>query len=249
MKKSHVLICLTVLFLQSCAVTNSTKLKGNKPLLGNKNFGESINDVNYQTFETISLNENKIENHNIEISSELVNDIASSTNEIVISENKRTLFLDAGCDKITFINGNEEEVKLMEIGDDYIKYKRCDNLDGPTFTASKSKLFMIVYSNGNREVIENEDESVKNKHINSENNSPQYNNRTTYSSAPETHGLAIASLVLGIIGFIPLASIIFGAIALEKIKSNPERFKGKGMATAGMILGIFWIFFLLLLFL
>ena len=137
----------------------------------------------------------------------------------------------------------------MEIGDDYIKYKRCDNLDGPTFTASKSKLFMIVYSNGNREVIENEDESVKNKHINSENNSPQYNNRTTYSSAPETHGLAIASLVLGIIGFIPLASIIFGAIALEKIKSNPERFKGKGMATAGMILGIFWIFFLLLLFL
>jgi hypothetical protein len=244
MKKSHVLICLTVLFLQSCAVTNSTKLKGNKPLLGNKNFGESINDVNDQTFETISLNENKIEDQNIEISSELVNDIASSTNEIVISENKRTLFLDAGCDKITFINGNEEEVKIIEIGDDYLKYKRCDNLEGPTFNTAKSKVFMIAYSNGKREVIEN-----KNENQNNEENNNQYNYQQKYNnSEPETNGLAIASFILGVLGFIPLAGLILGIIANDQITENPKRFKGKGFAAAGMVLSLIWIMLLLILF-
>jgi len=55
--------------------------------------------------------------------------------------------------------------------------------------------------------------------------------------------LAIASLVLGIVSFIIFAipagilSIVFGAIALTRIKNNPNQ-PGKGMALAGMICGI-----------
>lgn len=64
----------------------------------------------------------------------------------------------------------------------------------------------------------------------------------------KNHGLAIASLVLGIIaiptfyigiGFLfSLLAIIFGAIAKGKIKSSGGFYTGKGMAIAGIILGI-----------
>ena len=53
-------------------------------------------------------------------------DLATTSNEITLPDNQKKLIRDAGCDKITFLNGNEEEVKLMEIGDDFVKYKKCD---------------------------------------------------------------------------------------------------------------------------
>ncbi len=59
-------------------------------------------------------------------------------------------------------------------------------------------------------------------------------------------GLAIASLVLGILGFLvlpiigPILAAIFGERAKRKIESSPN-IGGKGMAIAGMILGIIGI--------
>ena len=63
-------------------------------------------------------------------------------------------------------------------------------------------------------------------------------------------GFAIASLVLGIFFFIPFSSvlaIVFGFIALDKIKK--ENLGGKGMAITGIVFGILGILisFLLLL--
>ncbi len=66
-----------------------------------------------------------------------------------------------------------------------------------------------------------------------------------------TSGLAVASLVLGIIGLLinllGVLAIIFGAISLGQINREPE-LKGKGMAIAGLVLGIIvvviWILFL-----
>ena len=59
----------------------------------------------------------------------------------------------------------------------------------------------------------------------------------------QTSGLAIASLVCGILSFFVLAvllgplAIIFGGVALSKIRKNSE-IKGRGMAVAGLVLGI-----------
>jgi hypothetical protein len=54
-----------------------------------------------------------------------------------------------------------------------------------------------------------------------------------------TSGLAIASLILGILGFSVFA-IIFGAIAMNQIGKD-QHLSGRGMALAGLILGIVWI--------
>jgi hypothetical protein len=50
-----------------------------------------------------------------------------------------------------------------------------------------------------------------------------------------TSGLAVASLVLGIIGFSILA-IIFGGVAIGQTGKDPN-LGGRGMAVAGLVLG------------
>src|SRR5947209_3874294 len=64
-----------------------------------------------------------------------------------------------------------------------------------------------------------------------------------YGPARRTEGLAVASLVLGIGGFVvcPLIcsvlAVIFGLQAKTKIRQDPS-LQGEGMAQAGFILGI-----------
>lgn len=58
-----------------------------------------------------------------------------------------------------------------------------------------------------------------------------------YHYQQPTSGLAIAALVLGIVGFSPLA-VIFGHVAVHKINKGSGE-SGRGMAVAGLVLG--WI--------
>lgn len=67
--------------------------------------------------------------------------------------------------------------------------------------------------------------------------------RQPYEGIRRTEGTAIASLVLGIAGFIvcPLIcsvlAIVFGTQAKNKIRQDPS-LQGEGMAQAGFVLGI-----------
>lgn len=79
-----------------------------------------------------------------------------------------------------------------------------------------------------------------------------------YGGAPvavQNNGMAVASMVLGLIGilfcgFTSILAIIFGHVAQSQIKRTGEG--GGGMATAGLILGyivtgvwvLIWIFYL-----
>jgi hypothetical protein len=53
--------------------------------------------------------------------------------------------------------------------------------------------------------------------------------------------MALAALVLGIIGFflnfLAIPAIIFGALGLSETNKNPA-LKGRGMAMAGLVLGV-----------
>lgn len=68
-----------------------------------------------------------------------------------------------------------------------------------------------------------------------------------YAQPPGTNGMAIASLVLGICGFLcvtPFVGIGLGIAALMRIKQTGQ--SGKGMAIAGIILSSLWILLLIL---
>jgi hypothetical protein len=68
-----------------------------------------------------------------------------------------------------------------------------------------------------------------------------------YAPPPRTNGLAIASMVLGIVWIYWIGSIlalVFGYIAKRQIRERGDA--GGGMATAGIVLGWIGIGFLLL---
>ncbi|MFF4649379.1 DUF1707 and DUF4190 domain-containing protein [Streptomyces sp. NPDC001380] len=63
-----------------------------------------------------------------------------------------------------------------------------------------------------------------------------------YRPAPPTNGMAAASMVLGLLGFMPfgiasLPAAVLGHVARSRIRESGEQ--GDGMATAGLVLG--WI--------
>ena len=62
----------------------------------------------------------------------------------------------------------------------------------------------------------------------------------TAAGPQQTSGLAVASLIFGLLFFIfpaPVLAVIFGHISNSQIRKSAGRLKGKGMALAGMILG------------
>lgn len=61
---------------------------------------------------------------------------------------------------------------------------------------------------------------------------------------PQTNGYAVASLVLGIIGFgcciLWILALVFGYMARNQIDQSYGRQTGRGLATAGIVLGWVW---------
>ena len=62
----------------------------------------------------------------------------------------------AAQDLLVFTDGSIEQVKVLEVGDDAIKYKKWANLDGPTFSTSKANVFSIKYQDGSEEKMVNQ---------------------------------------------------------------------------------------------
>ena len=68
-------------------------------------------------------------------------------------------------------------------------------------------------------------------------------------AAPSTNGMAVASLVLGILWIYWIGSVlalIFGYIARQQINQAQGMQQGRGMATAGIVLGWIGVGFLIL---
>jgi hypothetical protein len=66
-----------------------------------------------------------------------------------------------------------------------------------------------------------------------------------YQVARRTNGLAIASLVCGIAGFVffipAILAIVFGFVSRSQIRNSNGTQSGEGLATAGIIVGLAWI--------
>jgi len=56
-------------------------------------------------------------------------------------------------DIIILKNGDEIKSKVEEVTSDFIKYKKWENQDGPTYTSNKTDVFMIKYINGTKDVF------------------------------------------------------------------------------------------------
>lgn len=160
------------------------------------------------------------------------------------------------CDVLVFRDGTELRVRIKEISLNEIKYQKCDLPDGPNYINRKSELFMIKYANGTREVVRVEAQAPV--------QSPSNNSYKSTRSQRQNHPLALASVISGglslIIGYVALVALIAGVvttgaififpflagliavitgrISLNRIREQPDVFKGKGMAIPGFIMGL-----------
>ena len=64
-------------------------------------------------------------------------------------------FIGFGQDNIILKDGVEINAKIEEVGESNIKYRKFSNQDGPMFTKSKDKIFMIKYANGEKDIFSN----------------------------------------------------------------------------------------------
>ncbi len=156
-------------------------------------------------------------------------------------------------DKIFMRNGQDILAKVIEVNPKTIKYKQCDNLDGPLFVVGVDKIAMIQYANGVKETFAASEVSES---------QPDYASAPTASSTTITrnggegrgkeiikyktidekklvyHKYAMPAFILGFFFWLivpGILSIIYGILALKAIKRNPEKYKGE-------ILAGFWIY-------
>ena len=140
------------------------------------------------------------------------------------------------CDIIVYKKGLQVPAKVLEIGEQEIKYKRCDYKNGPTITINKNEVVSIKYPNGAIEQI------------------------TTVSKTGEgqiRNEDAFMGLIFGIAAAFVLITfpfaIYYSISALRQIRENPGKYtpESKTMAIAGLIIGclflvlIGWLIFLL----
>ncbi|GAB3641108.1 DUF4190 domain-containing protein [Spirosoma arcticum] len=149
-----------------------------------------------------------------------------------------------GCDQIVLRNGDVIDAKIKEVGVNEIKYKKCDRQDGPDYTISKRDVLSIKYSNGE---VERFNASPTQSNNNSSGSRQSYDSPTNrQNNGPRTDPFAIVSLASGAVALLigvgglllVAAAIVFGGISLSRIKREPDRFKGRGLALGGLIAGV-----------
>jgi hypothetical protein len=150
---------------------------------------------------------------------------ATNTSALTASHKVKT----DDCALIVMKNGDVVSANIIQITPSEIKYKRCGKPNDPEISVAKSDVLSVKTADGdtlyrNKDKAEVKDEERK------------------------VNGMAVASLVTGILGIITsfifiglvlaVLGVIFGAVALRQIKRNPKRFRGRGMAIAGLVCGI-----------
>lgn len=122
--------------------------------------------------------------------------------------NKNPEQQDSDCDVIILRNGNDISVKVSEVGSYEVKYRMCDNLNGPIFTKNKSEIFMIKYSNGTSTVF-NEATSYNDNIVS------QTNNYITPPDANSTDRNYLVALVLwALLGGIGIHRFYLGYVGI-----------------------------------
>lgn len=144
------------------------------------------------------------------------------------------------CDVITLKNGDEVKGKVTEITQDEIKYKKCGDLNGPTYTLKKSEVFMIKYPNGTKDVI-------------AQDSSDEKKNEPTEKEDSGIFGVLsfatlMGSILLSIIGAGAATILLLPAAIVLAILGLGKGRKHKGFAIATLvIIGLSLILLLILL--
>ena len=128
-------------------------------------------------------------------------------------------------DVLTKRSGDDIISKILEVTTTEVKYKKFDNLNGPTFTILKSDLLMIRYENGTKDVFNSEKKldvsTITTKDFFQEGQNDANIYYKGYKASGTTAFLA-SLLITPIVGLIP-AAICAGADPQDENLGYPSR--------------------------
>lgn len=230
LKYQHLLILSLIIFLlTNCSIEKRHYLEG-KHITWNKKSPCISKNIESEIYtETKSEVQKSVLPLKKEVTSELVASIDKGL--LGLNTNYLPVTTDSCGDIIIMQDGKEINAKVFEINKESIKYKPCDNLDGPLYVVNSEKVFMIKYKNGIKEVIKKETKKIE----------PEQANEINDIQEKKNHPLALFSFITSFFSFIifllPVA-IVTGIIAIYKISKYPEKYKGMTFAILGIVIGI-----------
>lgn len=149
------------------------------------------------------------------------------------------------CDILITQDGDEFHCKVVEIGIDAVKYRKCGFTDGPLISLPRSSVFMIRYSNGEKEIIKPINKTPEKKEDYYENvKFPDDITKRVDVLGVIGFALSIASIlpwwfVSALIGFFAgIIAIVFGSISIARILKKSDSRKGLGFAIVSLIVGV-----------
>ena len=245
MKIKKIILLLPILTLFNCSL-QKRKYQSGYFLSWNKN---NLSIAKNEKQKGFNVQKNEIKFNEISFEKDITTSANNKITKIFNNTIKNNLAVPDSCDKIIYKDGTEIMAKITEINTSEIRYKRCDFIDGPTFVEKQNKVFMIKYSNGKSEMFKTEkaDEYYNGKIIQ---DSQKINDKDK-----NTNPFSTLSLVFSILGFYPLIilgsilGLIFGAIAKNEIKSEPNKYnkKSENFARAGVIISAIGLILIVLL--
>lgn len=126
-------------------------------------------------------------------------------------------------------NGDEIKAKVLEVALTIVKYKKFDNLNGPTFEILKSEIFMIKYENGTKDVINpiEQKKEVNKERIENTDNTKKDNSSLAFTGKHRSTTIAygVSALFGGITSFDGSeSSMVIGPLLVSFDKALSDKF-------------------------
>ena len=256
MKLTHVLYVFSLFILASCSnsaivshhwakyVNSNSEITNLSTSLNNKPVGQLIR--------LIELEGNSPNKDSIVI----VTKTGKTYNGIVSKSDYDGYFIKIENNREIYIS-NLEIKSIQFIKNPTVTNTKSLAIDPPTDTAiirTTSPTKKVAEPTNNNPLENDIWDNINSKFETSNSDTPQAGLQSEESSTEKVQEpLSILSFIFTLLGFITgvgfLLGMIFGAISLSKIKKNPEKFKGKGIAKFSFILSTSVVAAVLLLFL
>ena len=225
--KNIILSILTILLLTNCA--------------SNKRYNLNVKKGDSGSFKSTSLSSHKQRNSSLKkiLNASIIESRSTNNNPSLTTSNLESI-APIDCDIIIFKSGEELSAKVIEIGDDFVKYKMCDNLEGPIFKKSSDDIFMIKHPNGTKTVFK--EKNVDNSINNNQKYTTNSQNKNSENNTEESADIAgILSIIFGAIGlfFLPIlfstAAVVLGLVSLFSRKKKVLGWIGWALGLLGLL--------------
>lgn len=236
-KLVKIIVCLILAqgLFTTCTLQKRVHRKGYHVVWNHRHSSEQAKQPNLETKELAAINNIVVEEAIVSANPDRSVDLGSLKRKPLLVLNPDT------CGDVLLLqNADELKVKVLEIDEQTIKYKRCDNVSGPTYSISKNKVALIRYANGIQEkVVQEAPTKPSDQHDAHKPEMPRKVNVLGLSSLLlYVFGVILSrgmsgTLLTGSIGVLLLilsvAPLVMAYISLFQFKREPDKYKGRWM--------------------